>query len=644
MDGMASETRDIFLAEAKQHISSLQELLMDTEDSHNFSLARIAELFRLVHTLKGSAAMMGYAALADVTHQYEDDLAVLRDRAEKHLPLAAETMKQAAELGLDFSDLYLAAVSEPSAYTKAENFISLLKPLAELGAVLKQKTAAALENIAPADVYPPELWLYERVRIKLKSCGMAALRAYTFQQAIVPLCDKTYTMPGHLLQRSDLNQNILKNGFELGYIRRRGIENKTVLALLLEQPLFQSLTPVAGSGTAPASGSGKDNAARMLSVKADDVTKMLDLVADAMTAQTLLYQRLLLLGITDAPAAKALKQLRWCTQSLQIGLDDMGLLELGQVFLPLKRLIRKLLSETGKQAEIIFSGGTVMVERGVLHALNDALLHLVRNAVDHGIETPAEREAAGKTSAGQIKISAREDRERLIVDVADNGHGIDRDKVLHKAKERGLLTKPESAYTQDEIYQFILQSGFSTNEKVTQNSGRGVGLDVVHDALKKIGGFMVINSTEGQGTTITLNLPISLTVLQALCVQINERQVYIPSSVISKIAVLNGSQEILADGSARMGTECWQDLGKAEGAKYLVLFQMGTGTKPYGLSCQKLGSYETVFVKKLPEAAQELLGKNNIYLGCLIDSLGKVRCILDIDLLIQVVKARGVQK
>ena len=280
-----------------------------------------------------------------------------------------------------------------------------------------------------------------------------------------------------------------------------------------------------------------------------------------------------------------------------------------------------------------------MVERGVLDALNEALLHLIRNAVDHGIESPEERQKAGKSLVGRIQVSAHEERERLIVTVEDDGHGIDREKVLQKAQDRGMLTKPPKEYTKEEIYKFILQSGFSTNDKVTQTSGRGVGMDVVHDALKKIGGYMEIRSEEGKGSSITLNLPVSLSVIKALRVQMHEREVFIPSSMISKVVALAGTETISQDGRLLMGAASYIMLEPKQDEKYMVLFKVGT--ENYCLPCQALKSYETVFVKALPKMTKELLQEKNIYLGCFIDSLGKVRCILDVNLLIQRVQVKG---
>ncbi|MCI2109714.1 MAG: Hpt domain-containing protein [Acidaminococcaceae bacterium] len=638
MENNNSEALDIFLAESKEQLSSLQELLLDTEDNHNFSFARIAELFRLVHTLKGSAAMMGYTALAEVTHKYENVLSLLRDKAEKNISIDEKKMKEVTTLGLDFADLYLNASTDPGKYEAGGEFSALEGSLATLGQSMGQK-AEEQPAKAQTDAYPPELWLYERVRIMLNHCGMAYLRAFMFQQAIAQLCAKTYTMPSNIGTRAELQQQILEKGFELGYIRKKGIADHEVLDILKRQPMYKSITSLVSTGSGHTS--GKTTSAKMLSVKADNVTNLLGLVTEALSLQALLEQYLHRRDINDTYIEHTFKKIQWCTQGIQMGLNDMGLLELGQVFLPTKRLIRKLLSETGKQAEAVFSGGTVMVDKGVLTALNEALLHLIRNAVDHGIEEPEERKKAGKPVKGIIKVSAYEEKERLILTVEDDGYGIDRAKVLRKAKERGLLTKQEDKYTQKEIYGFILQSGFSTKEKVTKNSGRGVSLDVVHEALKKIGGFMEINSQEGKGSRITLNLPVSLSVIKALRVQISNKEVFVPSSVISQVVALNGTQTFTGDGTVQIADRNYSILGKLGDAEYLILLQ--SGAAGYCLPCQELKTYETVFVKPLPKVMKALLQGNNIYLGCIIDSLGKVRCILDVNLLIQKVKARGGQ-
>lgn len=451
-------------------------------------------------------------------------------------------------------------------------------------------------------------------------------------KAVTPLCEKVCTIPQRLNSRTDCDDEILKEGFQLCYIKKNSVKEDEIESKIRGQALFSSMERLAAQRSRAVNTASLSNAA-VVTVSSEKLASLMGLMTEEMALHTQFLNKMQELGIDDPLLANIAKDIMRCSQAMQNTLGRLSLIEISQTFLPMKRLSRSLLAESGKKARIVLSGGNIMVDKGVLESLNAALLHLIRNAVDHGIEPPEQRTEAGKPETGTIEIAATQERERLIVFVKDDGRGISRAKVLSKAKEKKLLTKPENEYTQQEIYDFILKSGFSTNEKVSQYSGRGVGLDVVNHAIKKIGGSIAIESVEGEGSTITLNMPVALAVMEALTVTTNGVECCIPCSVIYKVAAL---QSIRKDGHFLIfENERYTPLAVSASGKEMeeILFRNDMGR--FYLPCDSTGSYIQSFALELPLAAAQILREDNIYLGCMTDRMGHIKVIIDIDRLIK---------
>ncbi len=633
MVALQAGDQSIFTTEAEEQLDRSEALLLDAEDAASFSADSVAEVFRLVHTLKGSAAMVGYATLADTAHLFEDVLAQVRDRVSNGQPFEKAQITRIVGLGLDFCDTYRNAINDPDAYQQDNAFAVLNRAI---GVYLKEGDSAeknaAGEGVASDDVYPQDLFRYQRVRIYLHKCGMACLRASMFVRAIAPLCESTYTMPADIATKSDQNDKILQEGFELGFVCKKHVIKDAVLQRLREQPLFDRMDSIESAKPAPQTLS---SVATTLSVPAQDVAELLEIVGQAITAGVLMGQHLKDEGTFDATVETYLGQLHRCSMIVQDGLVGMGLMRIDTVLLPIKRLVRKLARESGKQVEVVLSEEGVTVDKSVMEALSESFLHLARNAVDHGIETPEERIRVGKPVAGLITIHAKQDHERLIVSMQDDGRGINRERILQKAREQGLLDKPDETYSDDDLCEFILQSGFSTTKVPTKYSGRGVGMDVVYASMQKIDGSMSIESSPGTGMKVTLNLPVTLSTMQVLCVTKNERDGYMPTSFIQSVVSWEEDHDPGLFETITINSVEYEPLHPKVSNDTRALVLVKRGSQGYYLPCSKLGTYETLFAKKLPDAALALLGDENCYLGCAIDTLGRVLCIMDVDRLIE---------
>jgi len=270
-------------------------------------------------------------------------------------------------------------------------------------------------------------------------------------------------------------------------------------------------------------------------VSVERVDQLINLVGELVITQSMLAQTAQLGQVTDEPIdyerlQERLQQLERNTRELQESVMSIRMLPVSSVFNRFPRLVRDLAAKLDKQIELRTIGEGTEIDRGVIEKITDPLTHLIRNSVDHGIETVAEREAAGKPLKGQITLTACHQGGSVVIEIRDDGRGLNRDKLLTKARERGVFV-PENPTDQD-IWQLIFAPGFSTAETVTDVSGRGVGMDVVRRNIEQLGGRVELNSVTGKGTTISIRLPLTLAIMDGMSVGIGENNYIVPLTTI----------------------------------------------------------------------------------------------------------------
>jgi len=250
-------------------------------------------------------------------------------------------------------------------------------------------------------------------------------------------------------------------------------------------------------------------------------------------------------------ASENLNELDKITANLQNTVMDMRLIPLKKVVGKFPRLVRDLSRDLDKDVEFTIEGEDIELDRTILTEISDPLMHILRNAVDHGIEPPAEREAAGKPRTGHIELSASRERDHVIIEVRDDGGGLDVEAIKEQAIEKSVRSVDEIETMSDsDIYDLVFHPGFSTAEEVTDTSGRGVGMDVVHDTVTKLDGSVNVESTPGEGTTVSLRLPVTMAIVKVLFVQVGDEQYGIPIKNVDEITratvarTINGSEVI----------------------------------------------------------------------------------------------------
>ena len=296
-----------------------------------------------------------------------------------------------------------------------------------------------------------------------------------------------------------------------------------------------------------------------------------------------------------------------------------------------------------KDVELTILGEETEVDKNIIDNLSDPLMHIIRNSMDHGLEdSREERRAAGKPPVGKIILEARNSGSDVIISCADDGRGLNRKKILEKAKRQGMLTKPEQEYSDKEIYGFIMLPGFSTNENVTELSGRGVGMDVVKKNIEKIGGSVFLESAPGEGTTVTIRIPLTLAILAGIEIKVGESHYLVPTlNIRESFKPATGDIIIDPDGNEMIlfRGECYPIVRLATlfGVEsYISRFEEGIMImvedegQMAGLFADDLVGEQQVVVKPIPSFITKRIGQIHGISGCTIMGNGSISLIVDV--------------
>lgn len=279
---------------------------------------------------------------------------------------------------------------------------------------------------------------------------------------------------------------------------------------------------------------GRRSESSLVKVDTSKLDYLVDMVGELVIAQSMLRHNPEIGGVQSPRMQRDIAQLTRITTDVQKTAMAMRMVPIGQLFRRMTRLVRDLARKTGKQADLELIGEDVQLDRNIVEELADPLVHMLRNSMDHGVEGPAERIAAGKSPAGRVRLKASHQAGLIVIELSDDGRGLNKQKILQKAVERGIV-KPDAQLSDSEIYQLIFEPGFSTAEKVTDVSGRGVGMDVVRRNIGKLRGRIEIVSSSGTGTTFLLKLPLTLAIIDGLVVVVGQDRYIVPIFAVREI-------------------------------------------------------------------------------------------------------------
>ncbi|HII99190.1 MAG TPA: chemotaxis protein CheA, partial [Methanoregula sp.] len=545
--------RGLFVAESRENHENLVKNLLILEKGSDQNA--IDEIFRSCHTLKGASASMGFAEMERLCHAMEDVFQLVRSGS-------AEITQDLGSLLLACSDLLEQMIDDvegggDTSSLNADEQVNALKSwTSDRGG--KSGKKAETPAIPAKDVSPepdrqslplegniPEFDL----RITVASeCMMKDVRAMLAIGNLESLGTIISINPSKeaidegnfdgvltLKIASDAGEEALKtaaSGTEIASVDIKPVIRQEVP--VAKKPLDTDKKP-ADTDKKPAATTDKSREIKNLRVDIHQLDHIMNLVEDLVINRGRLKQ------ISEQHKIKelgeAIGMVERSVSELQNLMMNIRMIPLNQIFNRLPRVVRDVAIYDKKEVEFVIEGGETELDRSVMDGLNDPLLHLIRNAVNHGIESPDDRERAGKPRKGFVKLSAHRDRDNVIIELIDDGAGVNVDKVKAKAVERGLITQEVAdTLTTEQAVDLLFQPGFSTADKISDISGRGVGLDVVKRSIESLKGTIRVETTPGKGSRFELLLPPTMAIVDVMIVRINGRRLGIPISSIVEVA------------------------------------------------------------------------------------------------------------
>ncbi|MBQ7757078.1 MAG: chemotaxis protein CheA [Oscillospiraceae bacterium] len=553
MEGMV----DTYIFETTSLLEQLDDILIRTEKD-DLTPDDIAEIFRIMHTIKGSSAMMGLQNMSTLAHAVEDLFFIIRE--DPTVKYEKEPLYELLFAGSDNLKNEIDVIQDDSA--DLTDFSELMGKIRSFAAVMKGETvkeedSGESEEIQVYDEGDPESIKAIKITYE-ETCLMPAIRAMLLLRTLGNVCQVVGTIPedtdddsaGDFITKNGLYIRVVAEGNEADiegvinnslniekyeWVERKKPEGKKPEPVKEEPKPAEEAKPADAPKTeekkaAPKTDAKKAAADSIISVKLSKLDALLDLVSEIVITESMVSSSpdLKLVETPLEQFSKSSRQLKKLTDELQDIVMSIRMVPVAAAFTKMSRVVRDMNSKLKKNVELVFEGEDTEADKSVVDILNDPLMHLVRNAVDHGIEEPSVRAEKGKTEPARVTLSAYEESGEVVIKVTDNGAGMDPDKLLQKAERNGILTKPKSEYSEAEALNLIMAAGFSTNEKVTEYSGRGVGMDVVRSNIEKVGGKITVESKLGKGSSFIIKIPLSLSIIEVLGVMVGKTYFSIP--------------------------------------------------------------------------------------------------------------------
>jgi two-component system, chemotaxis family, sensor kinase CheA len=675
-----TELRELFFESAGELVQNLNDQAMQLEKAPG-DAENLRSLRRTVHTMKGDAAACGFRELSELAHEFEDVLGLEKTAAAASVPAIA---LRAADVFSALLEAYRAKTKLPSIQSLREEIARLAHPGPAGAAEKKKKSGASrqvirwseYEQLAIAQAAHEGKRLYH-VTVQLDpNCGMPIAARQLVRIALASIGEVLALHPGEESREStDRVEIALASEKSAEQIRVKcripTIALQARVATLRPKSPARIATPPADvsseqkpeivsapadlaaveSSAAPMKetiaasvSTGPDN---ILRVDAERIDSVLNLVGELILAKSMLQQTLLEFTLrfgrdplrgkfSDAMAFQAR-----VLNDLQRSVMKIRMVPVDQLFRRFPRVVRDVGLQSGKQVELLVKGGDTDLDKGILDAIAEPLTHLVRNAVGHGIEPADERARAGKRVQGTLRLNAYHQGNQVVIEVSDDGHGIDAHKVRQRALSQGLVSAEQAArLTEAETLELIFRPGFSTAAEITELSGRGVGLDVVQSVLGRLKGTVQIETEAGRGTTFRLRLPLTLAIIKALLFQVEQRLYAIPLNVVAEITrsfeehihrvehydVLQLRNEVLP--LLRLGSA--PEPGPASARHKVFVLVINSADRKFGLVVDALVGEEELVIKALDDQSIS----TDLVSGASILGDGRVVLILNLTALV----------
>lgn len=702
---------EMFIFETNQLIDQLEQSLLSSEKESGFEDS-INEIFRIMHTIKGSSAMMVFDNISTLAHSMEDLFFFLREEKPKNFEsskiidivfecvdfIKAETSKLENGLKPDGDSAQLKS--------KVNQYLEQLKELNPSDQKKKKDSQTVkIENEIQEQKYyissdkaakSPMTNKYEAVLFFEDGCEMENIRAFSVIHDLEDIAEVVSYVPDDVMESNESVNVIRTDGFKVVFKTDLGIDEvkkrlyQTVL--LKDLQVFLTDDALEGFEFTKEDGSGQENdmpgTGKVKNINLDDLTEndatdydkksgtvlpaneipkeaekdsvkttgkqsvisvnigkldlLMDLVGELVISEAMVTQNPDLAGLSLNNFNKAARQLKKITSELQDIVMSIRMVPLSNTFQKMNRIVRDMSKKLDKSISLEIIGEETEVDKNIIERLTDPLIHLIRNSIDHGIEKADERVKSGKPPTGKLVLEAKNAGGEVWIIVKDDGKGLDREKILQRAKANNLVFKADSELTDKEIYSFIFLPGFSTNESVTEFSGRGVGMDIVRKNIEMVGGSVHIDSTRGEGTTFLIKFPLTLAIVDGMIIKVGCNKYTIPTvSILESFRVKNeaiiedeaGNEMIMVRGDCYPVKRLHRHYGINTELKDLnegIMVMVENGGKRLCLFADALLGEQQVVVKALPKYIKKVVG----IAGCTLLGDGDISLILDIDELI----------
>ncbi|TCJ05968.1 chemotaxis protein CheA [Cytobacillus praedii] len=577
---------EVFIEESKEHLQACNEQLLELEKNPE-NIAIVNEIFRSAHTLKGMSATMGYEDLAKLTHQMENVLDAIRNHKIKFNPeildvvfLAVddlEAMVQSIAEGGDGKRDVSDAVGKLLLIEKGESPV-LAEAKSEVAAAVAEPLHAAKSQYDEFEytvLQQSKEQGFETFEITValrEDCLLKAARVFMIFEILEKIGEVIKSNPAvdqleeeqfdHEFtvtivskeMKDDIQKKLMKvsevdkvdvNPISLEELRQFELEE----AEITQTPEIETpAKEVEKNVDAPnkkedkkTTSSAKQTSNKTIRVNIERLDILMNLFEELVIDRGRLEQ--ISRDLNNQELHETVERMSRVTGDLQNIILNMRMVPVETVFNRFPRMVRQLARDLNKKINLEIIGAETELDRTVIDEIGDPLVHLIRNALDHGVETPEVRKANGKPEEGTVVLKAYHSGNHVFIEIEDDGAGISRDKVLAKALSKGIVTEQAAAsMTDNQVYELILASGFSTAEKISDVSGRGVGLDVVKSTIESLGGTISIESRLGQGSIFSIQLPLTLSIISVMLTEIQNEKFAIPLSSIIETAIVNKAE------------------------------------------------------------------------------------------------------
>ncbi|NLK27338.1 MAG: chemotaxis protein CheA [Clostridiales bacterium] len=680
---------DLFIFETSQQIELLEQYIITCEKENGFKPDIINDIFRIMHTLKGSAAMMMFQNISALAHTIEDVFYFLREDKPELIDCSA--LSDLVLEGIDFIKVEIEKIkSSDQSDGDASSLIETLKEFLikiknENSSVSfldnkKQRIDKKSQSVHDGQQYYIRKknvikkiykYMYKALVFFEDGCEMENIRAFTIIHNLREITDEVYYLPEDIMDHDDSAEYIKQNGFQIflktDYTYEKmyeffketiflkdlelvQIENEDeferfiinhkeeIDSKLIQVPDLRENAKIDNQNTEHQHIS---NVQSMISVSVAKLDKLMDLVGEMVIAEAMVIQNPDLAGLELDNFQKAARQLNKITSEIQDMVMSIRMVPLTTTFHKMNRIVRDMSKKLNKEVDLKIIGEETEVDKNIIEHISDPLIHLVRNSIDHGIESPAERLSKGKPSCGTVTLEAKSAGSDVLIIIKDDGKGLDRNRIIKKAQENNLLYRDVSEMSDKEIFNMILLPGFSTKEDISEFSGRGVGMDVVAKNIEEIGGSVSVDSYFDKGTVITLKIPLTLAIIDGMNIKVGDSCFTIPTTSI-KASYRPQEKDLITDPSGNemimVREKCCPILRLHKKYKVStnitkfnegILIMVEQDGKSLCVFADELIGQQQVVVKALPEYIKRLKKIDGLA-GCTLLGDGSISLILDV--------------